>query len=105
MQNNPTPDNFDNLLNSIDGITRAEAPPFLYTRVLAKMQRTRSSSFWEKISWLLSKPKIAFACICMIILINLFAVLSQTQPATDGIVSDDYAQVSNSYDDLENPKP
>lgn len=108
MQNKSSQEHIDQVLESLNGINKAAAPPFLYIRVVARLDRIHTSA-WAKITMILSRPVVAFACVCMIILLNLFAVFSQTHTISNNLTeaasADDYAQVNNSYLDLENSKP
>ena len=111
MQNNPSADKIEQMLESLNGMKKAEAPPFLYTRVLARLERTKTS-VWEKISMILARPTVAFACVVMVVILNLFAVFSQTQThsvnpvnSSELVSTDEYSQVSNSFYDIENIKP
>jgi hypothetical protein len=56
-------------LDSLDGIQRAMANPFLFTRIKAKMQ-IDEKSFWGKAFAFISRPSVAIAAIVVAILIN-----------------------------------
>lgn len=60
-------------LQSLDGLQRAEANPFLFTRIKARMQK---NSPWERITSFVSRPAIALAGLFLIMLINAFVVFS-----------------------------
>lgn len=64
-------------LRSLDNIKRAEAPPFLYTRIQAKL--SASNTLWEKLLQFITKPSIALALLLGIILLN-GSVLSWKNP-------------------------
>lgn len=108
MPNNTSEDHVDRVLDSLNSINKVEASPYVYTRVMARLEGIHSSG-WAKVTTILSRPAITFACVFMIILLNLFAVLSQTHRSsgtlTEAAYADDFAQVNNSYLDLENNKP
>ena len=108
LQNNPSPENISQVLASIEGIQRAEVSPFFYTRLVTRLNNARAS-YWEKISLVLSRPSVAFLCVSLVILLNLFAVFSHTRTLNayqpDIVSSDDYTLVSNSNYDIENVKP
>ncbi len=61
----------DKILESLDGINRAAANPFLFTRIRARMNK---QSGWEKVTFLLSRPVIAFAILVAVVGINALAV-------------------------------
>ncbi len=56
-------------LQSLDGITRAEANPFLYTRLKARMDR-KNAGVWERTFSFVSKPIIAIAMVVLIMAVN-----------------------------------
>ena len=68
----------DKTLNSLDGIKRAEANPYLFTRIKAALQK-EEKSFWSKATGFIGKPVIAIAAIILVLLINV-AVFFQSQP-------------------------
>lgn len=63
----------EKILNSLDGITRAQARPYMYTRVMARLQE--ENSFWGRTTGFLTRPVIAFACLSAVILVNVFTVI------------------------------
>lgn len=77
-------------LESVDQVGRAEAKPFLLTRIHARMNK-ETESVWEKAGWFIGRPAVAFSGLCMIILINL-AVLLFNQPSNTGTSTEQVAQ-------------
>ena len=67
----------DEVLESLDGLQRAEPNPFLYTRVMARINREHDST-WEKIANLFSRPVVAFATIILFIAINAIVLFKNT---------------------------
>lgn len=67
-----TPQNIDDILNSIDGISRAELSSFFYTRVQANLAKRSeaSGSFWS----LVSKPAFSFATFSLLLILNIAAI-------------------------------
>ena len=61
-------------LNSVDDAQRAEPRPFLLTRIHARINKG-TESVWEKISWFISRPAVAFTGLCMIVLLNVMVVM------------------------------
>jgi len=57
----------DKTLQCLDGIKRAEANPFLYTRILARMQKDNG---WEKVISFISRPAVVFATLVILMAIN-----------------------------------
>ncbi|HNU86777.1 MAG TPA: hypothetical protein PKJ94_00700 [Ferruginibacter sp.] len=77
-------------LESVDQVSRAEAKPFLLTRINARMNK-ETESVWEKAGWFIGRPAVAFSGLCMIILINL-AVLLFNQPSNTVTPTEQVAQ-------------
>jgi len=69
----------DDALNSIEGIQRAAATPFFFTRLQARLQE--KETIWEKISLLINRPAVAFATIAFVLVLNAFAFLKQQSQA------------------------
>lgn len=61
-------------LQSADGAERANAKPFLFTRIQAAMQR-RPETLWEKAGRFITQPSVAIAGLCLVLAINLAAVI------------------------------
>ena len=69
-------------LSSVDGIERATAKPFLLTRINARLNQSKET-FWEKLSWFIGRPSVAFSGLTMLILINVTVIIfNQSEPAT-----------------------
>jgi ABC-type lipoprotein export system ATPase subunit len=64
------------ILESIDGIERAEAPSFFYTRLLSKLNKEKDSSIFEKYLSVLMQPSLLIASLSIFIIVNLFAIYS-----------------------------
>jgi hypothetical protein len=82
----------DEALASADSVRRAEAKPFLLTRIHARMNR-QTESVWEKAGWFIGRPAVAFSGLLLVILINL-AVLLFNNPADTAANGDVSAQSS-----------
>lgn len=100
----------DEVLQSTDGINRAAPRPFLFTRLEARMQNERN--VWNKLSSFVARPVVAFACICLVLIINAMVILlsdtsgnSLTQQGSELATADEYSQVSYNLYDFENSKP
>lgn len=59
----------DKTLASLDGITRAPANPFLFTRIQAALQK-EERNFWSQAFAFISRPAISVAAITIAIIIN-----------------------------------
>ncbi len=111
-------DNFDKKINedfsSLDGMQRAEAPSWFFTKLEARMlkQANYSKGFWGNvISWL-TQPAVVFAGICLIIFVNASVLFFKPVSSNDTLAtlteqntSDEYSQVSATLFDYETIKP
>ena len=95
---------------SIDQIERAQAPPFFFTRLEARMNKEKNS--WENIFRFFTNPIWAFGSICVLLFLNIYIISATTsdQPVnvaqnTDLNTIDEYSQVSSTLFDFENIKP
>jgi len=100
----------DAVMHSLDGVEKASPKPFLFTRLEARMQNERS--VWYKLSAFVAKPMVAFACICLVLIINASVILfsdtkssSLTQTGPELATADEYSQVSATIYEFENVKP
>lgn len=97
----------DDVMQSMDGITRATPRPFLFTRLEARMQSERN--IWSKISSFAARPVVAFACVCFVLIINAMVIFTSgsatTQQGPELATADEYSQVSYNLYDFENFKP
>lgn len=95
----------EKILESLDGIRRASPQPFFYTRLIGRMQM-KTTSLWEKMASIISKPTIAIAMIALFLLINITVIFHfSSNPASTGqndsaVISDnEYSlSVSSLYD-------
>ena len=61
-------------LQSFDAITRAEAPPFFYTRLLAKINNTASLAWWQQLFITAAKPAFSAMVLSMFLALNITAI-------------------------------
>ena len=93
---NRSEDNIEKILGSLDGVQRAEARPFMYTRVMARLQEDDVKSIWGRTVAFIARPAIAFACLTAVIATNLFFVIN-TEKDEKAITT---TAVSNSLEDF-----
>ncbi|MEO8854719.1 MAG: hypothetical protein ABI359_13135 [Ginsengibacter sp.] len=100
----------EEILQSLDGVEKATPGPYFFTRLEARMQRGKN--FWEKVSSFVAKPVYAFACICLLILINASVILFTTgsknstdQQGNEAATVDEYNSVSSTFYEFVNSKP
>ncbi len=71
----------EKILNSLDGIVQAEARPFMFTRVMARLQE--ENSFSGKVVNFLKRPAIAAACLLAVLLGNAYTVFKADPAAQE----------------------
>ena len=109
MQNNINK-KIEDAMHSIDGIDKAQPKPFFFTRLEARMEK--ENNIWVKITSFVTRPVVAFVCICLVIMINAFVILSSslspktsTKQSTELATVDEYTQINTTLYDFENTKP
>ena len=98
-------------LNSMDDVKRAEPKPFLFTRINARMNKG-TESVWEKAGWFITRPAVALAVICLVLIINATAIFynkAETQVATTDVAiqntADEFSYTVAGIYDSENTQP
>ncbi|HYC28362.1 MAG TPA: hypothetical protein VEB42_06085 [Chitinophagaceae bacterium] len=96
-------------LESLEGMNRAKANPFLFTRVEARLKQ-QGKSGWEQLTAYVSKPAFALAMLCMVIFSN--AVVMYRQSAKEEVPEQQQVALTEEYNitttalyDDENPEP
>jgi hypothetical protein len=82
-------------LQSLDGTIRAEANPYLFTRLKARMQARNG---WEQFTYYLSRPAVAFAVLLLVMVVNAVLIFnsdSATTTTEEGIAVNDIADEYN----------
>jgi len=72
-------------LNSLDGIQRATPRPWLFSRIKRRLMQQDEKTLWETTGSFLSKPLIAIAGLCVILMLNGYLLFNQekkSSPAT-----------------------
>ena len=86
-------------LNSLDGIKRATPQPWLFSRVKARLSREEAEerTVWGTIGSFLSRPVVAVAGVCLILLFNGVLLFNQqSQSSSNGIAIQNEMQPSDS---------
>jgi hypothetical protein len=63
----------DAILGSLDGIKRAEAKPFMFTRVMAILQHD-DKTIWGRTVSFIARPAVALLCLAIVIAANAYFV-------------------------------
>jgi len=85
-------------LQSLDGLKRAEANPFLFTRIQARMNK--KSSRWEERAFsFLSRPAIAVAIVVVVMVVNGWALWGNSASGSNETVTADtnVSELANEY--------
>jgi hypothetical protein len=84
-------------LESLDGIKRVEANPYLFTRIKARMQQQNSG--WERTYSFISRPVIALAILIAVIAVNSFSVYKTDSEnvSTDTDITAVSSDLNNEY--------
>jgi hypothetical protein len=100
----------EDTLNSLDGVRRAEANPFLFTRIQARLNSPRNG--FERIIQITGKPAFAFTVLLLVLVTNLMVMLKGSADAsaakkeqTQFAVADEYHMDVPSLYDYETPEP
>ena len=82
-------------LQCLDGVKRAEANPFLFTRIKARM--AKKDSVWERTFSFISKPAIAMAIVLLVMTVNGWALLGSN--SNDNSIGDsaNVSELANEY--------
>lgn len=100
----------DKILNSLDGLQKADPGPFFYTRVQARLHKEEEAGFWAGLASFLARPSVALLTLLAICLLNVAAFLYQRHASSvdqgDQVLTESYntTLAANSYYD-ENTDP
>ena len=111
MKNNLSIKNkIDAALSSVENVQRAAPSSFFYTKVMAKIRNVQPA-LWERSSSFFLRPTIAFATICLVIVLNTFVIYSNITGSfslsdqTEMTLADEYGLATTSLYDIENVNP
>ncbi|MDE3251964.1 MAG: hypothetical protein KGO92_04095 [Bacteroidota bacterium] len=95
---NFTQNDFGPVLDSLDGIRRAEMPAFFYTRLQARLEKqtTREGAFWK----ILAKPAFSILTLSLLVVLNVAAIrfFTRNQQASDTKQTSAIQKFANEYD-------
>ena len=72
-KNNDWEQKAEQALRSLNGIQRASANPFLYTRVMARIDNQRNS--WSQVINFISRPVVALSATAIFIAVNAWVIV------------------------------
>src|SRR5689334_2446932 len=87
--------NAEEILNSLNGIHRAEPQPYFYTRLMAKLDKQKNGL--EGLAGFISKPAFAIAVIALFLVINVVILFNSSSNATSPSQEDSSLAVENDY--------
>ena len=94
----------EKVLQSLDGIERAQPAPWLFTRVKARMA-SEDRTTWGVMSSFLARPAVTIAGLCIILVLNAALLFNKdrsvTSPAivhTEHLESESLIASSSSFD-------
>lgn len=93
----------DLTLNSFDGASRAEAPAFFYTRLIARME-SGSVSIWSRWVEILARPAVSLGILFIFLLMNGYLILNNL-PQEEEVSQQDYVSQQITYFDTNSPNP
>lgn len=63
-------------MHSLEGISRAKAPGYLYAKVLSGVYRIGEQTIWERLTGFIARPVVALGCIILVVAINALIIFS-----------------------------
>ncbi len=77
----------DEILNSLDGVGRAEARPFMHTRIMARIRE--ENNFWTKAVGFIARPAVAIGSVLVVLVANAYTVMNSdySEPEVSSINS------------------
>jgi len=83
-------------LDSLEGLKKAEANPWLFTRIKARLER-EEKSVWSKAISFIGKPAIAFAAILLVVIINASVIVKSSSGQTQSTGQDPEQLFASEY--------
>jgi len=90
-QKNDIEKRVEETLNSLDGIQRAEPQPWLFSRVKGRLLQEEKTA-WGTIGSFLSRPAIAIAGLCFILMLNGFLLFNREKESSSAILTNQAEQ-------------
>jgi hypothetical protein len=97
-QRDNIPKKVDEALNSLEGIRPASVQPYFYTRVIARLEKTRGA--WENITSFISKPAMTLATVCVVILLNMAVIYKNYASSAKVSSAEQFEPALNDADDV-----
>jgi hypothetical protein len=95
MENRDRESRIDRIMTSVDGLQKATAPDFFYTRLAGRMQRELDEKHKP---FFVLRPVFATAALSILLVVNIiFLTQRNTQPAKDTTVRSDKPATIESF--------
>ena len=92
-------DEIEQTLQSLDNVKRAEANPFLFTRIKARMDKKANG--WEWIFSFVSRPAIAIAIMLLVMAVNGWALWGGSgSDETNAADNNHVSELANEYNNV-----
>lgn len=72
------------ILSSFDGIKRAEARPFMFTRIMAIFQNDDTTILSKTVSFI-ARPLVALACFAIVIAANVYFIANNERLENESV--------------------
>lgn len=90
-------------MNSLDNMKRAEAPPFFYTRLMARLDSTEAT-IWNRSMNFLSRPAVSLGLLFLFLVMNGYLIVSKiTDEGDQAPVGNEYVAQQITYFDNSTP--
>ena len=86
-------------LDSLDGSSRAIPKPFLMTRIRARMDKQKNSS-WETAGRFIAKPAVVIVGFCLVVAVNIFVLTNNSGNSSANVAT--VTEQSNGQDEYAN---
>ena len=101
----------DEALESVEGAKRATPRPYLFTRLVARIEKGKESA-WENAGRFIARPVVVVAGLCAIIAVNALVIAfnnstpaAATSVAEQTAMQDEFSTSIASLYDIENTEP
>ena len=84
----------EEILNSLDGIGRATAPEFFYTRLKARMEKELLKK--NQRPWIL-RPAFAIATLALILIVNAAVIFQGNKASEPTATETDFSSIASEY--------
>jgi hypothetical protein len=88
-------------LNSIDNIQKATPPPYLLTRINARLNNP-AKNIWENIAIFISRPAVTIAGICLLVTINISALVLKKAISANPVAEHSSTTIADEEDEYTN---